>query len=447
MKSRKGLWIGFAASAAALCAGMWFYLQVTAIPDELKTSRNDLEEGQIEVVRERKEDAFYAAFYPVFEHENLNNLVQSVAVSMFEEDEGLPEEVVKVDFTMTELNEGIVSILFDFDSNMSDKTVVRSVLLDTEKGIEVDSSSLLSEKMMKKIGRSVRNTLRKMKTMGDEAWTMDFYARTDSLDDYKTYWITEDQFILSIEENEFGNHAGFTLEYNLSEMAHHVNLDLGIESSPDPLVEIPERYVDPDRPMVALTFDDGPHKTNTLELIDIFDEVDQAATFYIVGSRIPGSEHLIIELANHGHEVASHSYSHPRLTELSGESLHFQLTRVSELVSELSDGAIQVKTLRPPYGKSSQRIKAESPYPFILWNVDSLDWKTRNTEAILEEIRKEVSDGDVILLHELYQTSVEAVRILVPELIEQGYQLVTVEEMFAAKGIELKAGSTYFDAN
>ena len=181
--------------------------------------------------------------------------------------------------------------------------------------------------------------------------------------------------------------------------------------------------------------------------VDIFDEYDQAATFYLVGNRIPGSEHLIVELANHGHEVASHSYSHPRLTDLSGDSLHYQLTRVSELVSELSDGAIQVKTLRPPYGKSSQRIKAESPYPFILWNVDSLDWQTRNTEAILEEIRKEVSDGDVILMHELYKTSVEAVRILVPELIEQGYQLVTVEEMFTAKGIELKAGSTYLNAN
>lgn len=447
MKSKKRLWIGLTVSAITFIAGVCFILKATAIPSELKESRNNSEEIQLDVLRNREEDTFYAAFYPVFEQEELNHRIQATAESMFSFAEGLPEELVKVDFTMTKLNDGIVSILFDFDSNMNDKAVMRSLLLDTVNGTEVDASSLLSDKMMKKIARSVRNTVRKMKTMGDEAWTLEFYDRTNSLDDYTAYWITDDQLIVSVEENELGNHAGFTLEYNLNEIAHHVNLNLEIESAPDPLIDIPERYIDPERPMVALTFDDGPHKTNTLELIDIFDEYDQAATFYLVGNRIPGSEHLIVELANHGHEVASHSYSHPRLTELSGDSLHYQLTRVSELVSELSDGAIQVKTLRPPYGKSSQRIKAESPYPFILWNVDSLDWKTRNTEAILEEIRKEVSDGDVILMHELYKTSVEAVRILVPELIEQGYQLVTVEEMFTAKGIELKAGSTYLNAN
>lgn len=101
--------------------------------------------------------------------------------------------------------------------------------------------------------------------------------------------------------------------------------------------------------------------------------------------------------------------------------------------------------MRPPYGAGikDETVKANVAYPLIMWTIDTLDWSTRDTQSTLEAIRKDMKDGSIVLMHDLYDPTAAAVETIVPELIEQGYQLVTVSEMFAAKGIALEPGKYY----
>lgn len=199
--------------------------------------------------------------------------------------------------------------------------------------------------------------------------------------------------------------------------------------------------------MVALTFDDGPLEKNMRILVDVLERYDQAATFYLVGNRIPGHEDAIREMISCGNEAASHSYAHPKLTTLKSDALEYQLTETSRLIDELTGSLYQVKTFRPPYGAFNATVKEASPYPFILWNIDTLDWKTKDPDTTIDNILSQVEDGDIILMHEIYSESVQAAQSVLPQLIDRGFQLVTVSEMMEIKGIQLENGVVYRSAN
>ncbi len=120
-----------------------------------------------------------------------------------------------------------------------------------------------------------------------------------------------------------------------------------------------------------------------------------------------------------------------------------QVDRTDQKLSEIiGEGA---SLIRPPYGAISDTMKASVGMPMILWNIDTLDWKTRNAEATVNTVMESVKDGDIILMHDIHTESVDAAVELIPKLIDAGFQLVTVSEMAAAKGIVLENGKSYTD--
>ncbi|WP_195548072.1 polysaccharide deacetylase family protein [Holdemania sp. 1001095H_141210_F2] len=210
---------------------------------------------------------------------------------------------------------------------------------------------------------------------------------------------------------------------------------------------IPPRTVDPDRPMVALTFDDGPHPKNTPRILEALRASDGACTFFMVGTNVELYPDVVKAVAESGSEIASHTYSHPNLTKLSNDRLNYQLNRVSELVSELTGRQIQVKTLRPPYGAVSEQVKEASALPLILWSMDTLDWKTRDAQKTISHVLENVEDGDIILMHDIHAESADAAAAIIPQLTAMGYQLVTVQELMEAKGLEMLPGQKIFSGH
>ena len=191
---------------------------------------------------------------------------------------------------------------------------------------------------------------------------------------------------------------------------------------------------------IALTFDDGP-SSFTDRLLDCLEANNAKATFFMVGKEILSFPDEVKRMKALGCELGNHTYDHTDLATLSASDISSEISRVDqELVNLTGQGATVV---RPPYGSVNDTVKATVGTPMILWSIDTLDWKTQDVQATVEEVMNNVQDGSIILMHDIYSTSVDAAEILIPQLIEDGYQLVTVHELAAAHGKELNPGVTY----
>lgn len=197
----------------------------------------------------------------------------------------------------------------------------------------------------------------------------------------------------------------------------------------------------PQKPMIALTFDDGPHPEYTDEILDALEENGARGTFFIIGSRIELGLPQIKRVLR-GHQLGCHTMDHVDLTLETNEGIHEQIYSVCRRTNELFSRMPLL--VRPPYGFFDERVKEHVPFPLIVWSVDTRDWETRNCWDTVGHILENAGDGDVVLMHDIYPETAEAVKIVVPELKSRGFELVTVSELFEAKGIPLEPGQVYY---
>lgn len=193
--------------------------------------------------------------------------------------------------------------------------------------------------------------------------------------------------------------------------------------------------------LVALTFDDGPRRDTTAELLDGLAARGVRATFFLVGLSVEGNEDLVLRMEAEGHQVGIHSQNHLVLTELKGAAL-------TREVEELRDTLFRLLgrrdfMVRPPYGLADSRVCKAVGGPVILWSVDPEDWSDRDTARQVAHITGRVEDGDIILLHDIYPASVDTALQTVDELLGEGFYFVTVEELFRLRGITPEQGAVY----
>lgn len=192
---------------------------------------------------------------------------------------------------------------------------------------------------------------------------------------------------------------------------------------------------------VALTFDDGPRADTTGRLLDGLRERGAKATFFVIGEQIPGNEDLLRRMTAEGHQIGNHTYSHIRLSTADRDKAVEEIHKTEVLVEEIvGEGEVW---LRPPYGKVGEEQAALIGTPMIYWSVDPKDWKLLDADDVTEAVLSNVGSGDIVLLHDFYPTSVDAALRVVDTLQDQGYQFVTVEELFALQGVEPQDGVLY----
>lgn len=205
----------------------------------------------------------------------------------------------------------------------------------------------------------------------------------------------------------------------------------------DTQVELPSGAV----PLVALTFDDGPRNSTTGRLLEGLKLREVCATFFLVGSRIEGSEELIRDMAADGHQVGIHTYDHVMITDLSRQDFDLQVGKTRALLSDiLGPGDYW---LRPPYGIVDRSVVKWADGPLVLWSVDPEDWKDSDTGRIVAAVTEHVRDGDIILMHDIYDSSVDAALNIVDILLDRGYCFVTVEQLITLRGMEPEKGRLY----
>lgn len=208
--------------------------------------------------------------------------------------------------------------------------------------------------------------------------------------------------------------------------------------------ESEKREIDPDKPMVALTFDDGP-SAHTDRLLDIFARYGGKGTFFVIGNLIDGRKSTVKRIVREGHEIGNHGWNHRQLTNLTSEEIRDQIMMTRAKIYDTV--GVDSLIVRPPYGACNDTVKtvgANVGVSFVNWSVDTLDWKSKNAAAVRKEIMSCVTDGAIILCHDLHKTTVDAMETVIPELIEKGYQLVTVSELMEYSERTLEAGKMYY---
>ena len=199
--------------------------------------------------------------------------------------------------------------------------------------------------------------------------------------------------------------------------------------------EIKARSIDPTKPMVALTFDDGPDPKYTEEIIDTLEKNNSVGTFYLVGENLKNvkeTDRILKKIVDNGDEIGTHSYNHPNMFKLTDEQVKEQNDKTDEIIKEKI--GITATTYRPPFGNGNEKTTKIFNKAGVLWSIDTMDWKTRNASSIVAEIKKEKNlNGHVILMHSIYDFSATAAKEIIPWLNSKGYQLVTVSELLQYK--------------
>ena len=199
-------------------------------------------------------------------------------------------------------------------------------------------------------------------------------------------------------------------------------------------------YEKKNQKVVALTFDDGPNPATTNQALDTLSKYGIKATFFVLGKNVSGNEEILKRMKADGHVIGNHSWSHPVLSKLSLDEAKKQITDTEDALTKVLGSSS--KLMRPPYGAITDDIRNSLDLSFIMWNVDSLDWKSKNEAAILTEIQRQVRNGSIILMHDIHAETVNALPKIIDYLKEQGYHFVTVPEMLNSR---LKAHELFYD--
>lgn len=199
--------------------------------------------------------------------------------------------------------------------------------------------------------------------------------------------------------------------------------------------------IDDGKKYVALTFDDGPGKY-TKELVDLLVKNNVKASFFMVGQNIKNYKSSVKYAYDNGMEICNHSQNHKNLKNLSKEDIEYEINSVDDMLEEIIGE--RARYYRSPGGNQNENVLNTISKPCILWNVDTRDWESRDTQKIISKTLKEVDDGDIILMHEIYKTTLDAVEPIIIKLKEKGYNFVTVTELYKIKGVPLENGKIYY---
>lgn len=313
-----------------------------------------------------------------------------------------------------------------YDENQSYK----SYFLNTEENTITDVYSIIKEEKVD----AFNNKINELLNLKYPKFVVDAINTSSS----KNYKILDNEMIIYYTDVDIHLEEQLYLTVNYNEIKDCLNITFKLDKE----YENENGYnYDPNKKTVALTFDDGPGGNNTLELVDILKENKAHATFFMLGNRMKSYQTVVATVHNSGNEIGSHTYNHCNLNKSKLETILENEQLTNDIYYELTQDTI--KLTRPPYGNLNEEVKNALDTVFVTWSIDTEDWRYKDVEHIKSEILNKATDGDIILLHDIYKTSVEAIREVLPLLYEEGYQVVSVSELANLKGRTLEKNNIY----
>lgn len=428
--------------------------------------------GDIQSIIEYGSNILVAAHYPTYGKDNIDTISKDFITKYIEnlkrelaEDPYYDEDFdyeLNIDFKTYNAPNNLVSVIFNITENSSSLAhpivEVETKVYDLSNDLEIELSDIMDGDYLVHISQLCENYFR----------TDDYYKDNIDLsifeegiypseENYRNFLFQEDRLVIVFDKYQLfsGNFGMPSVELAYTELADYIKPELqkffipeeGLlaeeEVIEEPITDIifPKREIDSAKPMIALTFDDGPNKETTGPILDILREYNSVATFFVLGNRVSIYADFLRQMLEEGNEIGNHSYNHKELTKLSLPELKEQIMDTQEAV--ITHTGYEPKLMRPTYGSYNDKVKSEIDMPLILWSIDTLDWKSRDANKVADHVLANVKDGDIILMHDIFASTAEATQLLVPKLIDMGFQLVTVSELYESKGEKLESGNAY----
>lgn len=424
---------------------------VSKIPEEIATSKNP--SGYSSILRE-DDNSIVAAFYPIIKNEVIMNDLKMIVDQQIEQFDHDQYEIFYLDYDIYYVSDQYVSIVFSSGQADNVETlqlaIDQTLTYDLVSGQRVLLDDLLQADYLPALTALLRKTVKEDVNLND-CLNTDLYRNTkiESINLDK-FVLDNDQLILFYDSSKILNEDDglITISLSLIELNYYLKHTLFSNPIVEPslIKNSTLRYIDPDKPMIALTYDDGPYSKVTDQILEALYDNNSAATFFIVGNRINNYSKTLETMINNGNEIGNHSYTHKyNLTKLDIDELSNELNYVQRDIDKYVKD-YQLKLLRPTGGSYNQFVKDNCNYPLINWSVDTKDWYHHNSDSTYNAVVNVVKDGDIVLMHDLFQSTADATKAIVPKLVEMGYQLVTVSELFDYKGIDIQTGKVYFSS-
>lgn len=307
-----------------------------------------------------------------------------------------------------------------------------SKIFNFKTGEEVTIESILKPDMVDAFWDKVKELLY-LKYPKFIASKLEFHDKTNS------FYLKENKLIIYYYDYE--------IEPMVSEeLSLHVNYN-EIKACMDITIKLDKTYenedgsrVDKNKKIIALTFDDGPG-TYTSNLVDILKSNKASATFFMLGKNINIYKDTVLKVHESGMEIGYHSYNHKNFKRQKLEIIKEEFDKSNEALKSITGDTFHL--VRPPYGEINDKIKNELEAAFILWDIDTMDWKYRNSDYLVNYVLDNAEAGDIILFHDIHKTSVDAIEKLLPELYVNGYQVVTVSKLAEVTDTKLEYHKSY----
>lgn len=348
--------------------------------------------------------------YPRFDNDDINSIVMNKIYSYIRDFKNIDEDnkVLDITYELYYLNNEYVNIAFHIENTQS---IIKNqnLLID------------LNEKKLVYV-----NSLYDIDYLTNEINSLAFYKYSDEISN-------------EIKKSTINNFTYLISDDKIDVYFNNINLDK-LEEVPFVTIELKENnfsQVDGDNSIkkyIAFTYDDGPGKY-TQELLKVLEINDSSATFFMLGNRMKNYEELVRKIKKSNSEIGSHSYSHKNLTSLNDEELNDELNSTNIIYNAITGENLIY--LRPPYNYYDDKV-INSGYEIITWNVDTKDWLLKDSTKIYNNVISKACDGCIVLMHDIYEESLEATKKLLPKLKEMGYEVVSISKLAEIKKYDFK---------
>lgn len=345
--------------------------------------------------------------YPRFNNDDINSIITSYIypyVKKFRLNSG-SNKVLNISYDLYYFND-YVNVVFNIDNSLSN-IKYKNILLDFKNEKLAYISNLYEKDYL----------INEINSLINLKYSSDIYDKIKNSNvDNHTYIINDNKIDVYFNDIDFG-----TLSY--------IPMVSIIGDNNSETVSKDDNLDNSDKKFIAFTFDDGPGKY-TSELIDTLELNNSSATFFMLGNRMKYNTDIVKKVYNSNSEIGTHTYSHKRLTSLSNDEIYNEINSSEIIFNDITGD--HLKYLRPPYGSYNDHIKGLG-YNIILWNIDPKDWLTRDSKKIYNSVLNNACDGCIVLMHDIYPETIEAVKMLIPTLNEMNYEVVSISNLIYNK--------------
>lgn len=411
-------------AVALVIAGVYFLVGTLGKKDAYAEYKEYNEKnkgyGTVEQFNEESKNFYISIFYPKTDNKTLNKVVTDTYesyISAEKKNKNTKEDVLYMDYSIDCIYKQFVTIKFDFKriDFENKKTLVHKQELftyDTKTNKKLTVSDCLRGKYV-----DLLTTLNATNVTGT---TNTLEVGKESLKIY-----TDDKLENSVSIKYSDNKDFIKL----------ANKNIPSDAPTDVAAPKQQKEIDPSKKMIAITMDDGPHKTLTQRAMTAFEKYDGRATFFELGNNVELYPEIVKDVHERGFEIASHTQSHAQLSKLSADKIDSEVGQTQNAVFKIT--GTEPVLVRPPYGAQNDTVRSvfkSYGLTSVLWDVDTLDWKNRDAQKVCDSIVKEAADGKIVLIHDIHETSIAGLELALPILHEQGYQFVSVSTLYQYRG-------------